>query len=387
MISAGTRAGSALTGPNGRAECSASRCSSRVPAPKRRQGSRAPRRHSDLRERLHDLKDLAECIPVSEPDYGYKPVRIRPGLDAWCVPADCGGGAAALGSSIQPNSQNKARSGIGGISTGGRKFLRDSLMLMEDKRSSLAFWTVTLPDEDYSLFADLSASWPRFQRRISDLLGRYLREHLGEAVTVAAVEIGDKRTRRVGRPMPHIHVVCNGWAKRHPDGGWLLRPDRMDDLVRKAAQYAGLPSRERPAVSSVDRIRCSVHNYVAKYLTKQAGVEEVDLSEGWDECIPRQWWNASDEARALVNGCLFKLSPAFAAFVVRKQIELERAELGRAFAVRVGERKSMTRGVVGIELTKFRFFTTEALLTAIEWYCLWCVDANVVISSRAPVVP
>ena len=72
---------------------------------------------------------------------------------------------------------------------------------------------------------------------------------------------------------------------------------------------------------------------------------------------------------------------------VRKQVELERAELGRAFAVRVGERKSMTRGLVGVELTKFRFFETETLLTAIEWYCLWCVDSNVVISSRAPDVP
>lgn len=387
MISAGTRAGSALTSSIGRAECAASRCSSQAPPPIRRKGSRAPRRQRDLQERLRSIKDLVEDLPVSEPAYGYKPVRIRPVLDAWCVPEDCGGGAAALGSSIQPNSQNKSRSGINGISSGGRQFLKDSLLLMEDVRSSLAFWTVTLPDEDYSCFAEGSSRWPLFQRRVMDLLCRYLRHHQIDAIAVAAVEIGDKRTRRVGRPMPHIHIVCNGWGRRHPEGGWVLSPDRMDDLVSKACQYAGLPSRERPAMSSIDRIRCSVHNYVSKYLTKQAGVDEVDLSDGWDECIPRQWWNASEEARALVNGCLFKLSPGFAAFVVRKQVELERAELGRAFAVRVGERKSMTRGLVGVELTKFRFFETETLLTAIEWYCLWCVDSNVVISSRAPVVP
>ena len=114
-------------------------------------------------------------------------------------------------------------------------------------------------------------------------------------------------------------------------------------------------------------IRKSVHNYVSKYLTKQRGVEEVDLSEGWEELIPRQWWNASEEARALVSGALFKLSPGFAAFLVRKQVELERAGLGEASSVRVGERRSMTRGLVGIELTKFRFKSTEALLSAIEW--------------------
>lgn len=353
------------------------------PAIKRR-GSGAPRRKKGLREQLIHIKEAVEDLPVSEPAYGFKPVRIRPVLDAWCVPEDCGGRAAPLGSSIRLNSQNRSRPGISGISAGGRKFLKDSLLLMEDHKGSLAMWTVTLPEEDYPFFARRQASWPAFQRRCIDLLCRHLRDHGLDALAVAAVEIGDVRTRRTGRPMPHIHLVINGWKEHHRDGGWLLRPDLMDQLVAKAAQYSGLPSRERLACSSIQKIRKSVHNYVSKYMTKQAGVEEVDLSDGWDECIPRQWWNASEEARALVDGCLFKLSPAFAAFIVRKQIELERAELGRAFAVRVGERKSMTRGLVGVELTKFRFFSTDALLTAIEWYLLWCSDSNVVISGGPP---
>ena len=86
-------------------------------------------------------------------------------------------------------------------------------------------------------------------------------------------------------------------------------------------------------------------------------------------------------------GALFKLSPGFAAFLVRKQVELERAGLGEASSVRVGERRSMTRGLVGIELTKFRFKSTEALLTAIEWYCLWVVDEQVPIVSEPRYVP
>lgn len=245
-------------------------------------------------------------------------------------------------------------------------------------------WTVTLPNEDYEFFSQRQASWPLFQRRIIDLVCRYQREHGVEALAVGAVEIGAQRTARTGRPMPHIHLVVHGWGHHHPSGGWLLSPDRMDHLVAKAAQYAGLPSRSRPACSNVAGIRKSVHNYLSKYLTKQGPVADMDLSDGWDELIPRQWWNASEEARALVNGCLFKLSPGFAAFVVRKQVELERAELGRAFQVRVGERKSMTRGLVGVELTKFRFFETENLLTAIEWYLLWCIDSSVVISGGPP---
>ena len=360
---------------------------SQPPSPIKRRVSGAPRRQKGKRERLIHIRDIVAELPVSEPAYGYKPVGIRPTLDVWCVPEDCGGGAAALGSSIHVNSQNRSRPGIKGISSGGRKFLKDSLLLMEDFRSSLAFWTVTLPDEDYEFFANGEASWPQFQRRCIDLLCRYLRDHGVDAIAVAAVEIGYNRTRRVGRPMPHIHLVVNGWGRRHPEGGWLLSPQRMDYLVAKACQYAGLPSRDRPAVSSVQEIRKSVHNYVSKYLTKQAGVEEVDLSDGWDECIPRQWWNASEEAKALVEGALVHLSPAFAAFVIQKQVELERSELGRAWAIRVGERKSMTRGLVGVELTKFRFFGTDEFLTAFDWYLLWCEDPHVVVTSSPPDVP
>ena len=362
-------------------------CISQSPAPERHGVLRTRPRRDGLGERLRSIKDLVSDLPVSEPDYGYKPVRIRPVLDAWVVPDGCGGGAAALGSSIQPNSQNRSRPGISGISAGGRKFLKDSLLLMEDFRGSLCMWTVTLPEEDYRDVALKVGSWPAFQRRCIDLVCRYLREHQVDALAVAAVEIGDKRTSRTSRPMPHIHLVINGWGRRHPSGGWLLCPKRMDDLVAKAAQYAGLPSRERRAASNIAPIRKSVHNYVSKYLTKQRGVADVDLADGWDDLIPRQWWNASEEARALVEGALFKLSAGFAAFLVRKQIELERAELGRAFEVEVAKRRSMTRGDVAISFTKFRFFSTDALLTAIEWYCLWCSDQSVAISGRPPDVP
>ena len=376
----------ALTAPKDRRVCRPARCSSPTPAPIRSRRSRARRDHRGLGERLCHIKEIVDELPISEPDYGYKAVRIRPVLEAWVVPDGCGGGAAALGSSIQLNSQNRSRPGLSGISAGGRKFLKDSLLLMEDFRESLCMWTVTLPDEDYSSLRD-RGSWPAFQRRLIDLLGRYLREHQVDALAVAAVEIGDKRSARTKRPMPHVHLVVNGWGRRHPRGGWLLSPDRMDYLVSKACQYAGLPPSDRRAASNVAPIRKSVHNYVSKYLTKQRGVEELDLSDGWDELIPRQWWNATEEAKALVDGALFKLSPGFAAFIVRKQAELERAELGRAFSVRVGERRSMTRGLVGIELTKFRFFSTGDLLTAIEWYCLWVLDNNVPISSGPPDVP
>ena len=112
-------------------------CGSRVPRPERRGVLRTRPRRQGLGERLRHIREIVEELPISEPDFGYKPVRIRPVLDAWVVPEGCGGGAAALGSSIQPNSQNRSRPGLSGISAGGRKFLKDSLLLMEDFRADL----------------------------------------------------------------------------------------------------------------------------------------------------------------------------------------------------------------------------------------------------------
>ena len=355
------------------------------PAPRRRR-SGAVRRRKGLQQRLHHLKDLLAALPVAGPDFAYKPVKIRPGLGAWVVPEGCGGPGGSLGSSIRANSQNRARPGISGISRDGTKFLKDALQLMEDFRTRLAFWTVTLPDSDYSYFADGTASWPLFQRRVCDLVSRHLRAEGVEALVVAAVEIGDKRARRTRRPMPHIHLVLNGWNARDRRGRYVLSPKVCDQLVSQAAKYAGLPSRQRPAMSSVEPIRKSVHNYMSKYLTKQAGIGEVDLSGGWDECIPRQWWNASEEARALVDGCLFKLSPGFAAFLVQRQVQLENAGLGKAGTVVVGYRKSIT-GDFPIEFTRFTFKNTEALHAAIEWFCLWCSNSETPIKAGPPDVP
>lgn len=355
------------------------------PAPRRRR-SGAVRRRKGLQQRLHHLKDLLNALPVAGPAYAYKPVKIRPGLGAWCVPEGCGGPGGSLGLSKRVNSQNRARPGISGISADGRKFLKDSLVLMEDFRSRLAFWTVHMNDEDYQDFADGTASWSLFQRRVCDLVCRHLRAENVEALVVAAVEIGDKRARRTGRPMPHIHLVLNGWNARDRRGRYVLSPKVCDQLVRQAAQYAGLPSRQRPAASSLQPIRKSVHNYMSKYLTKQVGIGDVDLSGGWDECIPRQWWNASKEARALVDGCLFKLSPGFAAFIVRCQIQLENAGLGKAGTAVVGHRKTIT-GDYPIEFTRFVFKSTEALHTAIEWFCLWCTNEELPAIKGPPDVP
>ena len=354
-------------------------CGSRTPRPKRRAGFGAPWRREGLRERLQAAKAVRDRLPREGPEYGFKEPLVGPQLKVYAVPDGCGGGVAALGLSKRVKSQNKARRGISGISAHGRRFLKDSLLLMDDFRERLAFWTISLPDGDYEQMVGAPV-WPIFQRRVIDLLVRYLKHHGNEALAVGAVEVGPLRSRRTKRPMPHIHIVTTGWHERRGDGKWLCSPNVVDEIVAKAAQYAGLKRRLRPAASQVVAVRKSCHSYMSKYLTKDVPPGELDLSDGWDELIPRQWWQASQGAMDLVKGVLFRLPTGFAAFLVQRQKELEAAALVLAKTIPIAYRKTIT-GEVPIEVTRFSFRGSDALITCLEFYALWCDNPEIPIEA------
>ena len=341
----------------------------RAPCPGGRGSTRAPQRPKGLRKRLHAARDMAAALPSSGGAYAYAAPSVGPDLKVWAVPQHGEDSLRAPGLVSTPKFAKRVRPGLSGISTAGRKVIRQSAALMEDFRSRCAMWTVTLTDNDYLSLAS-AGEWPNFQRRIVDLLIRHLKAHGDEAVVLAVVEVGSKRFSRTGRPDPHIHVLTTGWGRKDKEGRWLLRPDVCDQLVAKACQYAGLPSAERPACSNVSRVRTSVSSYLSKYLTKTPSSGASFGSDEWHELIPRQWWNRSESCKAMLEGCMTKLPPAFAAFLVRHQILLERMELGRAGTRVVGWKKTKL-AELPIEAWRFVFRSPEALMQGMELFALW----------------
>ena len=335
-------------------------------------GTGALQRHRGFGERLKSVRHVAEDLPLQGRDYAYARARVGPDLKVWAVPQDGEAQLSRMGLSLPLNSQNRCRPGLSGISPHGKRQIQWSCRLLEDFRKKTAMWTITLTDEDYLLLS-ITRKWPDFQRRIHDLLVRYLKAHGDGAIVIGCIEIGGKRFARTGRPDPHIHVVTSGWGSRRPDGQWLLNPDAMDELVAKACQYAGLPSAHRPACSSIAQVRHSVSSYMSKYLTKDLPVKPEALPTEWQELIPRQWWFQSEACKAMVEGVLIKLPPAFAAFLVRKQILLEQMNLGRGGMRTVGWKKTKL-AELPIEVFCFRFRAPECLHAAIELFALWAVN-------------
>ena len=344
-------------------------CGSRAHSPIGASGTGAPRRPRGLRKRLHAVRRLVEGLPVKGREYAYASACVGPDLQVWAVPRHGEDDCPPLGLSLPRNSQNRPRQGLKGITPQGRKQVRWSCRLLEDMRRRLAMWTVTLTDEDYFALST-SGNWPKFQSRIHDLLVRHLKAHGDPALCIGVCEIGSYRFSRTGRPDPHIHFITSGWGSRRPDGQWLLGADVMDELVAKACQYAGLPSRHRPAASRLEPVRHSVASYMSKYLTKELPVDVEQVSEEMKSLLPHQWWFRSATCKAMVEGCLIKLPPAFSAFVVRSQMLLEQLGLGKGGLAVVGWRKTLLADVP-IELLRFRFKSTQCLWQALELFACW----------------
>ena len=333
-------------------------------------GSSAPRR---LGERLHRVKDASLCLPSQGRDYAYATASVGPELKLWAVPQEGEAQLSRMGLSIPLNSQNRSRPGLSGISNHGKKTIQRSCTLMDDFRSRCAMWTVNLTDQDY-ISLSVTRKWPNFQRRITDLLIRHLESNGDAGLVIAAVEIGAKRFARTGRPDPHIHIVTTGWKTKDIKGKYLLRPEVMDELVAKACQYAGLPSRERSACSNISGISHAVGAYMSKYLSKQMPVTPAALAGQWEELIPRQWFNQSKACKAMCDGALIKLPPAFSAFVVRQQKLLEQFGCGKGGVRTVGYKKRKIEDVP-IEVFCFKFVSPEKLHEAMELFALW-VELN-----------
>jgi len=321
---------------------------------------------------MKSVKETVLATGTPGPEYGYKAARISSTLTMWGVPEGLGGTPSPLGLSSQRNSQEPLRRGLKGMPSHGRKRIKELLQVLEEFRPRLAFWHVTLPDEDYLDLRDLG-TWPIFQRRLFDRLTQLLVAHDDPALVCGVCEVGEVRLARTSRPMPHLHIVTSGYGSRVNRKAYLLSPAVMDQLVQKACEDAGLPPRDRQASSRLEPIRTSVSGYVDKYVTKGSGLPGKSLSDGWDALIPHQWWNRSDGLHKMLAGMIFHLPPAFVAFVLQQRQRLEAQKIGFARVVQVGSRKTLC-GEVPIEVDSFRFWTPEHLLKAWELFHWWIAD-------------
>lgn len=242
--------------------------------------------------------------------------RIRAAVDR----SGQGEALAGLGLSIARNHHSPPRYGLKGLPADARNAVSESLQLLEERRPLLSFWTVTAPRE---LLLALAAgdSWPEFVRRLMQKLRRRLVKRLGVALYVGVVELQPKRSRAIGIPCPHLHVVFLGRSRIN--GAWAISPAELDAMIKSAALEVGVPENVSfKSAGNVQRVKKSVRAYLSKYMTKGSSDVERWVGTEWESLLPRQWWVASRAMRELLSSCTVQLPTGFLAWAWRHRVDL-----------------------------------------------------------------
>lgn len=190
-------------------------------------------------------------------------------------------------------SEGRARYGLKGITTKGRRTVRNACYLLQrdynDKH--LTFSTVTLPSLSEDDMSVLHQKWHHLVELYRLKMGRKLRAKGLPGQLVGVTEIQEKRWARSGAPVLHCHFVFVGRARRK---GWAISTTEHDLLWSQAIETVlGKPIGNAHAACQLKRVDGRPDTYLGKYVSKGASVVEKVKEAGLEAWLPRQWWNCS----------------------------------------------------------------------------------------------
>jgi hypothetical protein len=208
------------------------------------------------------------------------------------------------------------RKGLQGITGYGRKMVRSSCYLLQEKfgKERLGFLTLTLPNNpSYLPILSQRKAWPELVRKFDQELTRELERKGAPIHYIQVTEIQEKRSRATGTLIPHLHLVYVAWdGKSYRDDGkkefylshsWLQETWQRvleNSLKTWEAWIEGNPLDK--ARVSIETIKKSVEGYLGKYMTK--GKKSLDklVKDGFSVSeIPCHWWGCNKEMRELVK--------------------------------------------------------------------------------------
>lgn len=217
-----------------------------------------------------------------------------------------------LGLSKVPNSQDlledrdyqAVQRGVNGITTYGAKMVRSACYLLQQKygKYQLSFLTTTLPGTPEQTVA-AARRWPEIVRRFLQALREKLIRVGLPPIVIGVTEVQERRFRETGGMPLHLHLVFRG---RFGDRGeWCLSKDWVSACWRTCV-LGLVPELENVGFgpsTRIERVRDSAAGYLGKYMSKGAGMI-AKMAEDCPELLeflPRQWWNATTECRAMVR--------------------------------------------------------------------------------------
>ncbi len=220
-----------------------------------------------------------------------------------------------------------------GLTTAGRRSVRDSGAVMDEQYGSLGFFTATLTDATAATATREQVA--EFQTRLLFLIRRRLVRLGLDPLVLLVAEMHPHRRALDGAPVVHWHGVVK--VSPGPYQRWVFRKEDYNRCVLQAYRIAfGHPRGHVQRLQLLPQLTGAAR-YLAKYMSK--GGSAVEGLEGTQRgrMVPRQWWAWTGELRALVVACRIRPPARFLRWCVRWRHQL--VDLGEAITgeVQIGE--------------------------------------------------
>lgn len=220
-------------------------------------------------------------------------------------------GAALLGSSKVPNSQDVAQTssirggqrGSKGITIYGARLVRNACYLLQQKygKQRLSFLTTTLPGSP-ELTVAAAAEWGEITRRFLQALREKLIRSGLPGYIVSVTEVQMKRFVATGGMPLHLHLVFVG--RPLDNAPWVLSKKWVNDCWRTAVvgRVPALKDLDFGPSTRIERIEKDAAGYLGKYMSKGAAAVDFVIQEHAElyEFLPRAWYNLTNEMRQTV---------------------------------------------------------------------------------------
>lgn len=218
-------------------------------------------------------------------------------------------GLSPLDSSMLPNSHSaqnpceskvRLRRGLSGITSYGRKLVRNAAYVLEheNQKKHLSFLTLTLPSISHEESILIGKCFAEIVRLFIQRLSRLLRRNNLPGEIVGCVEIQERRHSDSGILSLHLHLLFVG---RKPYGAWVARPETFrtiwQDSCRNECPF--LNDRDFSSTENVGSIKKSGEGYLGKYMSKGANLLTT-LSEEIKQALPSSWYICSNLLRRRV---------------------------------------------------------------------------------------
>lgn len=212
--------------------------------------------------------------------------------------------------SAHESSQEKKKYGLKGITSYGRKVVRNLAYLMEKRkgRHKVAMGTLTLPSFTDSQMRVIATKWAYLTSRFFQECKRKYEKYGKRFRYVSVTEVQPKRWKARGEVGLHIHFLfeptyiysIQEWAM--PDN-WIRETwQRLLSNILSSEQVVPYPNYRR------DMIEVSAAAYMGKYMSKGADMIADIIEQKGVSVIPSQWWSADSVSKKELRSKIISIS-------------------------------------------------------------------------------